>query len=166
MDKRTEKKEILNSIHSQISSFDNKASILVTVVSVVSALSLSLINVFFTDNFISKNDIFKSWFGVLFILLFIVSFLAITFFVLAIIPRKKMGTNIYADYYKDISEMNEEEYSKHFDSFIKNDYLLIKQILINSKIATKKHFWIKIGAWFLPIYGLVALSLVIMTMLV
>lgn len=162
MDKREQKNSILNNIYSQINAFDNKASILITVVSLVSAISLSLISVFSTYNYISKSEIFKVWFPILLITLYIVSFLDIASFVLAIVPRRKLGQAIYANYYKDISHMNFDEYEAYFNIFIENDDLLTNQIIINSVIASKKHFWLKIGVWLLPIYGLIAIAIVAM----
>ena len=163
MDKREQKNGILNNIYSQIAAFDKKASILIAVVSIASAVFLPLVGIlgiFGLFNYNPASAIIKTWLPILIVVLCCISFLAITSFVLAIVPRKKLGQAIYANYYKDISRMNFDEYEAYFKVFTENDDLLTNQIIVNSVIASKKHFWLKIGTWLLPVYGFITVAIV------
>ena len=58
---RYEKKEILNGIYSQISSFDNKAGLLISVLGIVFGLSLNFFEVFSKCSFLcSENDVLRT----------------------------------------------------------------------------------------------------------
>ena len=46
MDKRSEKKEILNGIYAQIGSFDSKAGLLISILGIVFGLSLDFFGIF------------------------------------------------------------------------------------------------------------------------
>ena len=68
MSKNEEKHEILSGISNQISSFDNKASILISAIGIVFALSLSFLDVFCEEKFLLKSQNFKTFYYILFIL--------------------------------------------------------------------------------------------------
>ena len=51
MNKNEQKQEILSGISNQISSFDNKASILISAIGILFALSLSFLDVFCEEKF-------------------------------------------------------------------------------------------------------------------
>ena len=81
-------KKILDGIQNQISSFDNKASILLSVVGIIFALTLSFLDLFHNDFYIVKNTFFKRWFSSVFVLYIVVAILIIVCFILVIVPRE------------------------------------------------------------------------------
>ena len=65
---RAEKQKILDNIYLQISSFDNKANIFITVIGIVFALSLSFLDVFKDCSFVKSNSGVKIFYYICFML--------------------------------------------------------------------------------------------------
>ena len=63
-------KKILEEVQSQISFFDNKASILLSVVGIIFALTLSFLDVFHSEFFMGNNATFKTFY---ILLLYVIS---------------------------------------------------------------------------------------------
>ncbi|MCI6357478.1 MAG: DUF5706 domain-containing protein [Erysipelotrichaceae bacterium] len=168
MNKNEEKYEILSGISNQISSFDNKASILISAIGIVFALSLSFLDVFCEDDFLSKCQIFKIIYYALFILFIINTIVVIGSYILVIIPRKKIGNNKYANYYNDIADLDiygHKEYDDLLEDYTKNDNLLTEQIIINSKICKTKHLFLKVGIISLIPFSILLLVLIVLTII-
>ena len=96
----TENKEILNGIYEQIGSFDSKAGILISVVSILLAISLSLIDVLVS---IQKEKILP--FSIVYGLFLISAIITIVFSVMVVFPRntpkKLKGKEVNVNYYKE-----------------------------------------------------------------
>ena len=60
-------KKISEEVQSQISFFDNKASILLSVVGIIFALTLSFLDVFHSEFFLGKDITFRTFYILLFI---------------------------------------------------------------------------------------------------
>ena len=162
-----DKKEILGQIQNQISVFDNKASILLSVVGIVFALSLSFLDVFHADFFISQSVVYRNWYYVLFSIFILSAIVSIGSLVFVIFPRKNNTGKKYPNYYYDISSMSKDELRARLSSQIddvKDEYLL-GQIMINSKICKRKNIAILIGIYSLIPFILLIAALTIMTML-
>lgn len=166
MDKREQKEKILDGINGQIASFDNKASILISVIGIVFALSLSFLDVFSEEKFLDKSCTYKVYYYILFILFILNTVFVVMSYIFVIIPRKKIGKNRYANYYKDMSKLDINDinnYNKYFEDYTKDDNLLTEQIIINSKICNRKHLWLKIGIMSLVPFALLLLVVILMT---
>ena len=166
MSKTEEKNDILSGISNQISSFDNKASILISAIGIVFALSLSFLDVFCEDDFLLNSQNFKTVYYTLFILFIINTIIVIGSYILVIIPRKKIGKNKYANYYNDIAELDIDDHKKYdelLEDYTKNDNLLTEQIIINSRICKTKHSFLKVGIISLIPFSIFLLVLIILT---
>ena len=168
MSKNEEKHEIFSGISNQISSFDNKASILISAIGILFALSLSFLDVFCEEKFLLKSQNFKIFYYMLFILFIINTIVVIGSYILVIIPRKKIGNKKYANYYNDIAELDIDDHEKYDDlleNYTKNDKLLTEQIIINSKICKHKHKFLKIGIISLIPFSILLLVLIVLTII-
>lgn len=168
MNKNKEKQEILSGINYQISSFDNKASILISAIGIVFALSLSFLDVFCEEEFLLKSLIFKTFYYILFILFIFNTIIVIGSYILVIMPRKKIGNKKYANYYNDIAELDiddHKDYDDLLEDYTKNDILLTEQIIINSKICKNKHKFLKIGIISLIPFSILLLVLIVLTII-
>ena len=151
MNTRSEKKEILNGIYSQIGSFDNKAGLLISVLGIVFGLSLDFFGVFSKCSFISSDNCFLKALCYISFGLYCLSFLfSIVSFVLVIIPRSHKIEKNNVNYYKDICAMTQDDFDKNIKSHCENDNIIDNQIFANSQICNKKHLFLKLG-----IYGLI-----------
>ena len=168
MNKNEQKHEILSGISNQISSFDNKASILISAIGIVFALSLSFLDVFCDEDFLLKSQNFIIVYYILFILFIINTIIVIGSYILVIIPRKKIGNKKYANYYNDIAELDiddHKDYDDLLEDYTKNDKLLTEQIIINSKICKNKHNFLKIGIISLIPFSILLLVLIVLTII-
>lgn len=138
------KQTILDGIYSQISSFDNKANILISVMGIFFAISLNFLSIFQETSFKNSAENEKNWYTVLFFLFCVFSVFTIFSFIMVIVPRgnRKKARND-PNYYKAVAKMPEEEIEKRI-SQESGDYL-IHQIRINAKICDKKHRWLMTG---------------------
>lgn len=168
MNKNEQKHEILSGISNQISSFDNKASILISAIGIVFALSLSFLDVFCDEDFLLKSQNFIIVYYILFILFIINTIIVIGSYILVIIPRKKIGNKKYANYYNDIAELDindHKDYDDLLEDYTKNDILLTEQIIINSKICKIKHTFLKVGIISLIPFSMLLLVLIVLTII-
>lgn len=168
MSKTEEKNDILSGISNQISSFDNKASILISAIGIVFALSLSFLDVFCEEEFLLKSLIFKTFYYILFILFIFNTIIVIGSYILVIMPRKKIGNKKYANYYNDIAKLDiddHKDYDDLLEDYTKNDILLTEQIIINSKICKIKHTFLKVGIISLIPFSILLLVLIVLTII-
>ena len=132
-------KRILEGVLSQINSFDSKAGILISIMSIVFGLSLTLLD------FLKTNELGSCKYIVFSIvyLLFVISIIAsIILSVLVIIPRgrPKNAERNNINYYMDLSEMEYDEFKDNRKKFNDiNDPAFFKQIKTNAQICEKKH---------------------------
>lgn len=168
METRNEKKEILNGIYSQISSFDNKAGLLVSVLGIVFGLSLDFFEVFSRCSFLRLENSFVKILCYMAFGLYCISFLfSIISFVLVIIPRThKIIHKNNVNYYKDICNMNPEEFNNNIKDYCENDTIINNQIFVNSRICNKKHLFLKAGIYGLIPFGVSMLFFIIVHSLV
>ena len=145
MANREEKQKILDNIYLQISSFDNKANIFITVIGIVFALSLSFLDVFKDCSFVKSNCGVKIYYYICFMLFVLNIIISIFAFVMVIVPRKYKGKEINANYYKHIARMDVEGLKKEINDYIKDEEQIINQIKINGDICNKKHNWVMTG---------------------
>ena len=161
-------KDILEQIQSQISIFDNKASILLSVVGIMFALSLSFLDVFHAEFFINQSASYHKWYYVLFSMFILSAMVSIASLVSVIVPRKNNTGKKYPNYYYDIAGMTKEEITTMLFNTTnenKTSDSMLGQILINSRICKKKHIATQIGAFSLIPFVLFISILTIMTML-
>lgn len=145
MANREEKQKILDNIYLQISSFDNKANIFITVIGIVFALSLSFLDVFKDCNFAKSNCGVKIYYYICFMLFVLNIIFSIFSFVMVIVPRKYKGKKVNANYYKHIAIMSIGDLKKEINDYIKDEEQIINQIKINGDICNKKHNWVMAG---------------------
>lgn len=145
MANREEKQKILDNIYLQISSFDNKANIFITVIGIVFALSLSFLDVFKDCSFVKSNCGVKIYYYICFMLFVLNIIFSIFAFVMVIVPRKYKGKKVNANYYKHITRMSIGDLKKEINDYIKDDEQIINQIKINGDICNKKHNWVMTG---------------------
>ncbi len=130
-------------VKEQIDKFDNKASILIAVLSILFAISLSTIEVF------GKEELTECTYKLLlgFSILYFTSFvLEMLFLILVIYPRgKKKDLKDSTSYYMDVSRMSTETLKEQLK---KDDELSsIQQLIMNSKICTRKHKYFIHAIW-------------------
>ena len=129
-----ENKEILNGIYAQISSFDSKAGILISVVSILLAISLSLIDVLTS---IDKDKILP--FSIVYGLFLVSAIVTIIFSILVVIPRntskKLKGDKVNVNYYKDLTSMDYNSFKENKILFYNNEEILFNQIKTNAEIC-------------------------------
>lgn len=145
MGKREDKQKILDNLYSQISSFDNKANIFITVIGIMFALSLTFLNIFGDDRFVNAKNGVKLYYNICFILFVINIIFSLFAFIMTIVPRKNNCIEINANYYKHIAKMDINELTKEINDYIKDEEQIINQIKINGNICNKKHNWVMIG---------------------
>ena len=135
------KKLSLELVLNQIASFDNKASIIVSILGIVFALSFTVIEVISSKSDQIKPYIFSSF---IFFLIFVIA--ALTFSVLVLFPRNRKGKleNKSLTYYKDLKDITSDEYIRLFKD--NGDCgISIEQINQNARICSFKHSMLKIS---------------------
>lgn len=135
-------------IKEQIDRFDNKANILIAVVSIVFAISMSVVDAFprlATLQQTEKIDI-KYILMTVFLCLYIISFVLEMFFLVSVIyPRKKRTNNKSTIYYYDVSKMDDNELIAKLEC---DDTIAeIEQLKNNAQICYKKHRYIVHAIW-------------------
>ena len=154
MEIKNEKKEILNGIYSQISSFDNKAGLLISVLGIVFGLSLDFFEIFSKCSFLSCDNVLLKILCYISFGLYCGAFLfSIVCFVCVIIPRSHNGQRNNVNYYKDICAMSLDVFHSNIKNYCENDNIIENQIFVNAHICNKKHLYLKLG-----IYGLIPYS--------
>ena len=125
----------------QITSFDNKASFIVSILGIVFALSFTVIEVISTKSDQIKPYIFSSF---LFFLVTIIA--ALTFSVLVLLPKNRKGNSDHKSltYYKDLKDITSDEYIKLF-KYNDDCGISIEQINQNARICSFKHLMLKIS---------------------
>ena len=163
MMENSNEKEILEGVQYQISSFDNKASILLSIVGIIFALTLSFLDVFHADFFIIKEQAFKLFYYVLFIFYIAVTITLIFLLIFVIIPRKHKREKEYPNYYMDIKKLEDNELKKSIIQYNSDNSMIIEQIKINAEICAKKHKFLKLGIiFFVPFISLIV-AMIFMT---
>lgn len=128
-------KELLDGITNQISSFDNKAGILISVVGILFAFSFSVLEVF---TYVKSHNMFVCL-SVFYCAFVVSTFVTIFLAVMVIVPRVNKLDKVNVNYYRDIVEMNYESFSVNRDNFFTKDDVLFSQIKMNSTICNRKH---------------------------
>ncbi len=154
-----ENEKILSGVQSQISSFDSKASILISIVSILLALSLSLIDILPK---IVNNKTHYICFSVLYVLYLINAITTIGMSVFVIVPRATprsvSSSKYYVNYYKNLAKMSYEEYVKNKEHFYEEEKIFFEQIKANSVICESKHKFLRA-----TIYSLIPLAVLLIT---
>lgn len=145
-------KSCLEMIKEQIDNFDNKANSLITIVGIIFAISLSIIQVFNQLTVSAQTEEIHTKYILLIIasIFYFISFVTeLVFLVMVIYPRKKRKNGTKAlTYYADVAKMNLDEIKKRLqnESSLDADS---EQIKINGMICAKKHRCFTIAAWLL-----------------
>lgn len=158
---KEQKSKTLEILYNQIASFDNKASIMVSILGVVFALSFTIIDV------INKkaNDV-KIYIFIIFLMFLVSTILSSLFSILVFIPRKKSRTindKKSITYYGDIIYLDDKEYDK-LAILEENQGASFEQIKQNAYICDKKHKNITISIYMLipmVIFFLITIILII-----
>lgn len=158
----------LQVIQSQIEKFDNKASILIAIVSIVFAISLESLNVFqqiFVQDMTQKIFI-KYILAIVFLCFYFISFvLEMLFLILVIFPRKKKKIGCQSlSYYLDVSKMTKEEIEKQA-SVMNESAIIVDQLSINARICAKKHKNFVIAIWLMIPLGLFMIALTFLSII-
>lgn len=138
---KEQKKLSLELVLNQIASFDNKASIIVSILGIVFALSFTVIEVIS-----SKSDLIKPYIFSSFVLFLISVISALTFSVLVLFPKKRKGklNQKSLTYYMDLKNITKDEYIRLFED--NGDCgISIEQIDQNARICSFKHLMLKIS---------------------
>lgn len=143
----------LLTIQEQISKFDNKASILLTVVGIIFALSLGILDVFnqFPQDIMTPKQQIKYCILIGCSILYFLAFaVEIVFLILVVYPRKKKGGTISINYYLDIASLTDNQIINLLQ--INDDEELtayVDQIKVNAEICKLKHRYLTFAIWFL-----------------
>ncbi|MCL2522609.1 MAG: DUF5706 domain-containing protein [Erysipelotrichales bacterium] len=152
------KEHTLGKLLAQISAFDQKAGILISVLGIVFALSFTLIDV------INNKDIEVRTILYAFFMLFLASLMfSLSTSILVIYPRKRKNKAAEKSftYYMDLINISDAEFNKRCES--KNGFL-IEQINENARICRVKHLFVKLsifGLIFVALFFVVSASLII-----
>lgn len=128
-------KELLDGITSQISSFDNKAGILISVVGIIFAFSFSVFEVFA----VVTNHLLLIWLSIIYSVFVLSTFVTVFLAVMVIVPRVNKMEKVNVNYYRDVIEMKYGSFSINRDAFFTKDEILFNQIKMNAVICNKKH---------------------------
>lgn len=149
--------DINNSFQEQIAKFDNKANCLITIVGIIFALSLGVIETFnqFINIELSTQMLIKLQCLIAFFVLYFLSFtVELIFLLLIIYPRKKKTGEQSMNYYLDVASIYTDELKEYL---IKNDNNIdadINQIKTNAYICKEKHKFLVIAIWSLiPLFA-------------
>lgn len=147
---------LLSNVQTQINNFDNKANILLAIVSITFTLSLLLLESI-TGLFDTRRLV-----CIIFLSLYLSnSLLTLIFLILVIFPRKSKKSKVDVNYYRDVARLPKREFVDLLcaDNY---DYIssLQNQIYVNSIICTKKHKWLVTAIWsLLPLFALLITNL-------
>lgn len=143
--------EAIAAIQEQINKFDNKANSLITIVSIVFALSLGLLetfNQFIGIEFTAKMQLKFNWLIALSILYFISFATEMIFLLLVIYPRRKKQGNRTIYYYNDAAKLSKEDIIEQITSQNKSELEIeAEQISVNAKICSYKHRYLIVSIW-------------------
>lgn len=148
-------KDNVSVIKEQINNFDNKANILIAIVSIVFTLSLNMLD--YVNNLklgLPENHIKYIIFLIIFCVYCAVFSIEIIFLVLVIYPRKNQSDKLKsAHYYLHLSRMTRDEIASTLaKSSEESD---IEQLQVTSRICAKKHKFIVCAIWSLiPLFVL------------
>ncbi|MGI6782354.1 MAG: Pycsar system effector family protein [Acholeplasmataceae bacterium] len=131
-----QKSNTLQILYNQIASFDNKASIIISILGIVFALSFTVIDIINEKDISIKPYVFSSF------ILFLISIMFSFFFsIMVFAPRKRIdkeNKKKSLTYYEDLKIMTEREYKELFNSH-DNVGASFEQIKQNAIICSKKH---------------------------
>lgn len=143
MDTKEKVNENIGIIKEQIDKFDNKANILITIVGIIFAISLSMLDIFREFEAITTSYILLLVFTALY---FISLCLDMFFLIMVIYPRKKKNKDKKSiSYYIDVSMMTDDEILAHFGN--EDCISEIDQLKINANICTRKHKYLIKAIW-------------------
>lgn len=148
----------LLSIQEQINKFDNKANSLITIVGIVFALSLGILDTFnqFVGIELTEELQYKFRLLILFSTLYFISFtVELVFLILVVYPRKKKEGQPSLTYYTDVAGLSKEQIRELLQESEENSLATtIDQISINAKICKQKHRFLVIAIWSLiPLFA-------------
>lgn len=167
MELKNEKKEILNGIYSQISSFDNKSGLLISVLGIVFGLSLDFFEIFSKCSFVSCDSWFLKAICYIALVIYCIAFIfSIGCFVCVITPRFHNGKRNNVNYYKDICGMTLDEFNSNIKEYCENDSIIDFQIFANACICNRKHLFLRLGICGLIPYGVTMLFFIAVNALI
>lgn len=152
MDTKDKANEKIIIIKEQIDKFDNKANILIAIVSIVFAVSLSMLDIFREFESITISYILL----LIFTSLYFISFcLEMIFLIMVIYPRgKKNKDKKSLSYYLDVSTMTNDEINAYLENIDRSSE--IDQLRINANICTRKHkFLVRAIGTLIPLFTFV-----------
>jgi hypothetical protein len=152
---------LLAGVSSQIASFDNKAGILISVIGIVFALSLSLVDVV---PLLKGNQTDYIVFCVFFVLSLVSSITSIVFSLLVVIPRENKQKKINVNYYRDLDGMSFDDFRKDKLAFTDDEEVMFNQIKTNAHICNRKHHFLKLSIFSLIPLGIFLLTTVILAL--
>lgn len=152
MDSKVKANENINIIKEQIDKFDNKANILIAIVSIVFAISLSMLDILKNRESITISYILL----LIFTSCYFISFgLEMFFLIMVIYPRRKKNKDKKSlSYYLDVSSMTDDEINACLENIDRSSE--IDQLRINANICTRKHKFLVRAIWTLiPLFTFV-----------
>lgn len=143
MDNKVKANENINIIKEQIDKFDNKANILIAIVSIVFAISLSMLDILKNREAITISYILL----LIFMSCYFISFgLEMFFLIMVIYPRRKKNKDKKSlSYYLDVSSMTDDEINACLENIDCSSE--IDQLRINANICTRKHKFLVRAIW-------------------
>lgn len=143
MDNKVKANENINIIKEQIDKFDNKANILIAIVSIVFAISLSMLDILKNRESITISYILL----LIFTSCYFISFgLEMFFLIMVIYPRRKKNKDKKSlSYYLDVSSMTDDEIDACLENIDCSSE--IDQLRINANICTRKHKFLVRAIW-------------------
>lgn len=143
MDNKVKANENINIIKEQVDKFDNKANILIAIVSIVFAISLSMLDILKNRESITISYILL----LIFTSCYFISFgLEMFFLIMVIYPRRKKNKDKKSlSYYLDVSSMTDDEIDACLENIDCSSE--IDQLRINANICTRKHKFLVRAIW-------------------
>lgn len=143
MDNKVKANENINIIKEQIDKFDNKANILIAIVSIIFAISLSMLDILKNRESITISYILL----LIFTSCYFISFgLEMFFLIMVIYPRRKKNKDKKSlSYYLDVSSMTDDEIDACLENIDCSSE--IDQLRINANICTRKHKFLVRAIW-------------------
>ena len=152
MDSKVKANENINIIKEQIDKFDNKANILIAIVSIVFAISLSMLDILKNRESITISYILL----LIFTSCYFISFGLEMFFLIMVIYQRRIKNKDKKSlsYYLDVSSMTDDEIDACLENIDCSSE--IDQLRINANICTRKHKFLVRAIWTLiPLFTFV-----------
>lgn len=146
---------ILANVQESIRSFDKKAGILVSIIGIVFGLSLTFLSFYpnmhnlLIEHYINQSifDYRTLIFSIFYGIYFACSLISILLCLSVFYPHKnkKNADQVNINYYRDLANMDFEQYEENKHNWLNDQEIIWKQISVNAKICKRKHLMLQLS---------------------